>query len=108
MALGINLALHDDDDGGNYDAYLIWEGNSMTNAADFGGLSLIGDGPWYVYTYQQGLNGYYGVHDTYISEPERAQNFGAAGQLRIRFDGNPNPPPPPREKKAALLHFALP
>jgi len=108
MALGINLALHDDDDGGNYDAYLIWEGNSMTNAADFGGLSLIGDGPWYVDTYQQGLNGYYGVHDTYISEPERAQNFGAAGQLRIRFDGNPNPPPPPREKKAALLHFALP
>lgn len=36
-----NIGLHDDDDGGDWDAYMIWEGNSTTsNPANFGRLLL--------------------------------------------------------------------
>jgi hypothetical protein len=38
---GFNIGLHDDDDGGNWDHYLIWQGAStISNAQDFGRLYL--------------------------------------------------------------------
>ena len=40
---GFSLGLHDDDDGGNWDSYLIWEGSNTTNApGGFGLLHLSG------------------------------------------------------------------
>ena len=40
---GFNIGLHDDDDGGNWDHYLIWQGSSTNSqAAEFGRLVLLG------------------------------------------------------------------
>ena len=40
---GFNIGLHDDDDGGNWDHYLIWQGSSTNSqAGDFGRLVLEG------------------------------------------------------------------
>ncbi len=45
-AVGFNTGLHDDDDGGDWDTYLIWEGSSTNdNAANFGRLQL-SEEPW--------------------------------------------------------------
>ena len=42
-AAGFNIGLHDDDDGGNWDHYLIWQGSATNSqAADFGRLVLEG------------------------------------------------------------------
>ena len=44
--MGFTLGLHDDDNGGRYDAYLIWEGNNTYNGAPrFGTLFLASTGP---------------------------------------------------------------
>ncbi len=40
---GFNLGMHDDDDGGNWDHYLIWQGSATnTQAQNFGRLDLTG------------------------------------------------------------------
>lgn len=40
-AVGFNIGLHDDDDGGNWDHYLIWQGSStISEAQNFGRLTL--------------------------------------------------------------------
>jgi len=40
--VGLNLGLHDDDDGGNWDGYLIWQGTNTSSAPEeFGNLLLI-------------------------------------------------------------------
>lgn len=40
---GFSLGLHDDDDGGNWDSYLLWEGtNTWSGASGFGVLRLTG------------------------------------------------------------------
>jgi hypothetical protein len=44
MPLTFNLGLHDDDDGGDWDSYLIWQGDSTTSGQGFGELLLIGPG----------------------------------------------------------------
>jgi len=42
--IGLNLALCDDDDGGSYDARLVWEGDStFSGSPDFGYLELVGE-----------------------------------------------------------------
>lgn len=42
--VGLNLALSDDDNGGGYDARLVWEGDStFSGSPDFGYLELIGE-----------------------------------------------------------------
>jgi len=42
--VGFNLALSDDDDGGGYDARLVWEGDStFSGSPDFGYLELVGE-----------------------------------------------------------------
>ncbi len=44
--IGFTIGVRDDDDGGLYDAYMIWEGNNTYNgAAGFGVLRLAADGP---------------------------------------------------------------
>jgi len=40
--VGLNLGIHDDDDGGNYDTHLIWSGNSTNNSQNYGELVLSG------------------------------------------------------------------
>jgi len=40
--VGLNLGLHDDDDGGNWDGYLIWQGtNTSSSPEEFGSLVFI-------------------------------------------------------------------
>jgi hypothetical protein len=44
--IGFTLGLHDDDNGGRFDAYAIWEGNNTYNgAARFGKLVFVASGP---------------------------------------------------------------
>ncbi|NLE77762.1 MAG: hypothetical protein GX605_13555, partial [Chloroflexi bacterium] len=45
--MGLTWGLHDDDDGGNYDSYMIWEG-TRTNSSDasYGHLLLVGSAAW--------------------------------------------------------------
>lgn len=44
--MGFTIGIHDDDDGGRYDAYVIWEGNNSYNgAATFGLLSFTSTQP---------------------------------------------------------------
>lgn len=44
--VGFTLGIHDDDNGGLYDAYIIWEGNNTYNgAALFGALTFVSSGP---------------------------------------------------------------
>lgn len=38
--MGLNIGLHDDDDGGTYDVYMIWAGNNTRDASQFGSLVL--------------------------------------------------------------------
>ncbi len=44
MPLAFNLGLHDDDDGGDWDSYLIWQGDSTTSGQGFGEMLLISPG----------------------------------------------------------------
>lgn len=41
MRMGLNLGLHDDDDGGDYDLYAIWSRNSTSDPAVFGNLIFV-------------------------------------------------------------------
>ena len=38
--IGLNLGIHDDDNGGTYDTHLIWSGSSTTNSQNYGKLVL--------------------------------------------------------------------
>lgn len=40
MRLGFTFGLHDDDDGGDWDSYMIWEGRSTNNSAAYGVIVL--------------------------------------------------------------------
>lgn len=44
--LGITLGLHDDDDGGDWESYLIWEGDSTNNPVVGWGLLLLDAASW--------------------------------------------------------------
>ncbi len=103
MVLPINLGIHDDDTYGAYDAYLVWEGSGITDAASFGALTLRGQGEWYVENYQQGMDGYMGVADTYISDLARYTNYGSSGWLRVGWDGSRD-----QDQDVSLLRFSLP
>jgi len=39
--IGFTFGLHDDDDGGDWDSYMIWEGDSTNDSADYGTLLLV-------------------------------------------------------------------
>jgi hypothetical protein len=41
QVLSFNVGLHDDDDGGDWDSYLIWQGDSTTSGQRFGALWLL-------------------------------------------------------------------
>lgn len=41
QVLSFNVGLHDDDDGGDWDSYLIWQGESTTDGQRFGALWLL-------------------------------------------------------------------
>ena len=43
-ALAFNIGLHDDDDGGNWDSFLVWQGSSTIGGEGFGTMRLIGSG----------------------------------------------------------------
>jgi len=43
--MGFTVGLHDDDDGGNWDAYLIWEGTNTSSAPEEYGSLLFADRP---------------------------------------------------------------
>jgi hypothetical protein len=47
--LGFNIGLHDDDDGGDWDSYMVWEGNStVSQPQEYGRMLLVGgDGCYY-------------------------------------------------------------
>lgn len=79
--IGISFGLRDDDDGGDLDAYLVWEGSdpyigrayfgdllfsseeapSVSNSAEASLQAITGS-----VVLQQGLNGYSGAQDTYL------------------------------------------
>lgn len=103
MVVPFNIAIHDDDTFGAYDAYLVWEGSGIGDAGRFGPLTCRGLGEWYLETYQQGLGGYQGVVDTTISEINKSANYADGGWLRVGYDGGRD-----IEENAALLRFSLP
>ena len=43
-ALTFNLGLHDDDDGGPWDSYLVWQGDSTVGGVDFGEMVMVAIG----------------------------------------------------------------
>lgn len=103
LTMGVNFDIHDDDDRGDYDHWFVWEGRTLDDPTDLGPMALYGDGPWYRTVYQQGRDGFYGVHDTYISIADAHINFGTQPELLIGYDGNV-----PREEEATLIRFDLP
>lgn len=70
--LGFDWSLHDDDDGGDWDSYLIWRYNPfMGSALALGDLRLVGS----PLTLQQGLDGYTGVEDATIDAWASTKNY---------------------------------
>jgi len=90
--IGFTWGLRDDDDGGSGDSYVIWEGSTTgLSSGDYGRLRLVGSPA----TFQQGVNGYDGADDTYITSWFPNENHGADIILRVRRGG----------EQAALLRF---
>ena len=100
MVLPVNFGIHDDDQYGPYDAYFVWEGIQIEDAANFGPLTCHGQGDWYQETFQQGRGSYYGVQDTYLNELAKTQNYATSGWLRVGYAGDT-----PREETTSLLQF---
>jgi len=96
--LGFTLGLHDDDDGGDWESYLIWEGSSTNDPSVGWGRLLLDSASWPTPTLtptpvvetlvlQPGVAGYEGVEDTYISRESEDFNFGEASALSLEGAG---------------------
>ncbi|NOX62938.1 MAG: DNRLRE domain-containing protein [Chloroflexi bacterium] len=96
--LGFNFVLRDDDDGGTYEHKLVWQGDSTSEHWEqFGQMKLVNGPAQGVLLLRQGLNGYAGASDAWITAFQPDANFGAASQLEMRA----------AEQSAALLRFDL-
>ena len=103
VEIGLNFALRDDDDGGNYDASLFWEALSTQNSGpDYGRLLPLGDLEWQELRLQEGVAGYFGSEDTFLSEwePTTPQDPARRLELHLRSGGD-------RPFKSPLLRFGL-
>jgi photosystem II stability/assembly factor-like uncharacterized protein len=79
--LGFDWSLHDDDDGGDWDSYLIWRYNPfMGSAPALGDLRLVGS----PLTLQQGLDGYTVVEDATIDAWAPTTNYKSSPLLWTR------------------------
>ncbi len=79
--LGFDWSLHDDDDGGDWDSYLIWLISPfMSNAAGLGNLRLMGS----PITLQTGASGSPDVADTYIDAWTPNTNFSNTDFMAVR------------------------
>lgn len=115
--LGFTLGLHDDDDGGDWESYLIWEGNSTNDPSVEWGRLVLDSTSWPTPTptvtpsvtvtptpevrsivLQQGLAGYDGAQDTYLSRSGETLNFGGASVVSLGGAGT----------MKTLLRFELP
>ncbi len=92
--IGFSLGLHDDDDGGNWDSFLIWEGaNTWSGASGFGVLRLVTPdgatvwqqrsfGDWRASQFTQT------VIDRPVVQPVDAGSFPATAILAFDADGD--------------------
>jgi hypothetical protein len=104
--LGFTLGLHDDDDGGDWESYLIWEGNSTNDPSVEWGRLVLDSTSWPTPTptvtpsvtvtptpevrsivLQPGLAGYDGAQDTYLSRSGETLNFGGASVVSLGGTG---------------------
>jgi len=104
QVLGFTIGLHDDDDGGDWDSYLIWEGTStISRQNEFGTLALVGEvatptptptpTPTVTPTatptpvtvvLRRDEAGYMDVQDTFINAWSPASNYGSESRLLVR------------------------
>ncbi len=111
QVLGFTVGLHDDDDGGDWDSYLIWEGTStISRQNEFGDLALVGaiatptptPSPTPTPTpltivVQHGVSGNVNAQDTFINAWSPGSNYGSSTGLKVRS----------RNVMGALLFFDL-
>ena len=89
--MGLTVGLVDDDDGGAYDARLVWEGPSaLDGAADFGDLVFSGTAPRLL-VLQDGLEGYAGAADAFLDAWAANTAHGAEGRLELHKSGVKRP-----------------
>ncbi|MBC8492550.1 MAG: AAA-like domain-containing protein [Chloroflexi bacterium] len=90
--MGFTFGLHDDDDGGDWDSYLVWEGDSTNNSsAEYGRLLLSDEavGPIPTATNTSAVVNTLIVTPTPTSTPDERRRFTTLSSLVIRCVTSP-------------------
>jgi len=105
--MGLNLAVIDDDTGGDFDSYLLWESDrTWETMPDWGQLHLVNESTIKIpatptvptitptstpigdtFTFQEGFLGYSGAEDTSINQWNPVIHYGDSDTLTVRGDG---------------------